>query len=307
MAAAPFHAADDPHPQRDARGVAYAFLAYTCWGFIPIYFKAIRTLPPFEVLCHRVVWALLLLLALTWPSADRRRELRAAWQNPRTRRLLALSTVLIAANWLVYIFAVVSGHVLEGSLGYYITPLLSVVLGVAVLKEHLARPVLVAVLIAAGGVLFLTIAAGRPPWIALALAFSFGLYGLVRKVAPVGAVVGLTIETGILFPLAVAYLVWAAHAHRGAFLSVDRRTDVLLVLAGPVTAVPLLFFAGAARRLRLSTLGFLQYFSPTLQFILALTLFGEPFTFARGVAFACIWVALGLFAAHTVRVSAARR
>jgi chloramphenicol-sensitive protein RarD len=287
------------------RGVVYGLLAYTSWGFIPIYFKAVRAVPPLELLAHRVVWALVFLLALSW-SAERRAELRAALGVARTRRLLALSTVLIAVNWLVYIFAVTTGRVLEGSLGYFINPLVNVVLGVAVLKERLERPVLVSVLIAAAGVIFLTIWAGQPPWIALTLALSFGSYGLVRKVVPVGAIAGLTLETALLFPLGAAYLVGLAFTGRGAFLSGRGATDVLLVLAGPITAVPLLWFAGAARRLRLSTLGFLQYLSPTLQFVLALALYGEPFSVARGVAFACIWVALALFAAHTVRRSRTR-
>jgi chloramphenicol-sensitive protein RarD len=215
--------------------------------------------------------------------------------------LLAATTVLIAVNWLIYIWAIVSNRVLEGSLGYFINPLVNVLLGVIVLKERLERPVLVAVLVAALGVAWLTVQVGQPPWVSLTLAVTFGLYGLLRKLVAVGAVTGLLVETLLLAPLAVAYLAWAGLQGRLAFASGRAGLDLLLVLAGPVTALPLLLFTGAARRLPLSTLGFLQYLSPTLQFLLAVFLYGEPFTRARGVAFACIWAALLIFALHTLQ------
>lgn len=286
-------------PRGHRLGLLYGLAAYASWGFIPIYFKALRAAGPLEVLCHRVVWAQLLLLALCWRTGQLG-ELRRAFRPGRMLALLAASTILIAINWLVYIYAVVSGRILEGSLGYYINPLVNVLLGVVVLKERLERPVLVAVLIAGSGVLWLAVNSGQPPWIPLTLAFSFGLYGLLRKLAHVGALTGLAVETALLLPLAIGYLLFAGHTGQAAFLSGDRTLDVLLVLAGPVTAIPLLWFTGAARRLPLSTLGFLQYLSPTLQFLLAVALYGEPFTPAR-VAFACIWIALGVFAIHTLR------
>jgi chloramphenicol-sensitive protein RarD len=214
---------------------------------------------------------------------------------------MAASTVLIAVNWLVYIYAVVQGRMLEGSLGYYINPLVNVLLGVVVLGERLERPVQVAVAIAFTGVLWLTVRVGAPPWIALALAASFGLYGLMRKLAPVGALAGLIVETTLLLPLAGGYLAWAVASGRAAFLAGQPTLDLLLLLAGPVTAFPLLCFAAAARRLSLSTLGFVQYLSPTLQFLLAVFLYAEPFDRARAVAFAFIWTALAVFAVHSVR------
>jgi chloramphenicol-sensitive protein RarD len=232
-------------------------------------------------------------------------ELRQALRAGRTLALLVATTVLIAVNWLVYIYAVVNGRILEGSLGYFINPLVNVLLGVIVLKERLERPVLAAVLIAAAGVLWLALESGRPPWVSLTLAVTFGLYGLLRKLSHVGALTGLTVETVLLLPPALAYLAWSGAAGGVVFLSGSRLIDVLLVFAGPVTAVPLLWFTGAARRLPLSTLGFLQYLSPTLQFLLAVVLYQEPFSAARGVAFGCIWTALAVFAVHSVRRAAA--
>jgi chloramphenicol-sensitive protein RarD len=215
--------------------------------------------------------------------------------------VLAVSTAAIAVNWLVYIWAVVHGRMLEASLGYYVNPLVNVLLGVAVLGERLERPVRVAVAIAAAGVLWLAVRAGQPPWIALALATSFGLYGLMRKLAPVGALTGLAIETALLLPLSGGYLVWAIASGRAAFLAGGPAVSLLLLLAGPVTAVPLLCFGGAARRLPLSTMGFLQYLSPTLQFLLAVLVYGEPFDATRTVAFGFIWTALLVFAVHSAR------
>jgi chloramphenicol-sensitive protein RarD len=229
-------------------------------------------------------WVLAFLLVLSW----RRRQLGALRSTRRSRRTLAVlaaSTTLIAVNWLVYIWAVVNGRLLEGSLGYYINPLVNVLLGVVILGERLARPVQIAVGIAATGILWLALHLGEFPWIPLVLATSFGLHGLMRKLAPVGALAGLTIETALLLPLTGGYLVWAIAGGRAVFLAGDRSLDVRLLLAGPVTAVPLLCFAAAARRLPLSTLGFLQYLSPTLQFLLAVFAYGEAFDRTHAVAF----------------------
>lgn len=281
-------------------GLAYGLAAYGSWGVLPLYFKAVAAAPALELLAHRVVWAQLLLLALCIREGLLG-ELRAALRPGPTLLRLAASTALIAVNWLLYIWAVTGGHVLEASLGYYINPLFSILLGVAVLRERLPRAVLVAALVAACGVGWLTWSLGQPPWLALSLAVSFGLYGLLRKLVPVGALVGLTVETGLLLPFAFGYFAWAAHTGRMVFRSQGIGLDVLLFLAGLVTAVPLLFFTGAARRLPLTTIGFLQYLSPTIQFVMAITLFGEPFSQARGVAFACIWVALAIVALHSAR------
>jgi chloramphenicol-sensitive protein RarD len=281
-------------------GLAYGLAAYGSWGVLPLYFKAVAAAPALELLAHRVVWAQLLLLALC-VRQGLLPELRAALRPGPTLLRLAASTALIAVNWLLYIWAVTGGHVLEASLGYYINPLFSILLGVAVLRERLARPVLLATLVAGAGVSYLTYQLGHPPWLSLSLAISFGLYGLLRKLVPIGALVGLTVETGLLLPFAFAYFAWAARAGRMVFGTHGPGLDVLLFLAGLVTAVPLLFFTGAARRLPLTTIGFLQYLSPTIQFLMAVTLFKEPFSHARGVAFACIWVALAIVAVHGAR------
>jgi len=294
----------DPGRERRA-GLAYGLAAYGAWGVFPIYLKAVRTVPILEVLCHRVVWALAILLVLTGV----RGELRAVADALRHRRALLVlsgSTVFIALNWLVYIYSVTHDRILESSLGYYINPLISVLLGVVLLRERLEPLMKAAALLAAAGVVWLAIGLGQLPWISLVLAFSFGLYGLLRKIAPVGALTGLTVETLLLAPLAAGYLVWAEARGRATFLSGRWGIDVLLLLAGPVTAIPLLCFAAAARRLPLSTIGFMQYISPTLQFLLAVTVYGEPFDHARAGAFACIWVAVALFAYDSVRRRAPR-
>jgi len=272
---------------------------------MPVYIKAVRAAPVVEVLCHRVTWALVFLLVVSW----RQRQIRSLFpvlRSARTLAILAASTVCIALNWLVYIWAVVNGRVLEASLGYYINPLVNVLLGVAILGERLERPVRIAVGIAAAGVLWLAVDLGRFPWIPLTLAASFGSYGLLRKIVPAGPLAGLTIETALLFPLTGGYLAWAIASGRAAFLAGHRALDLGLLLGGPVTAVPLLLFAAAARRLPLSTMGFLQYLSPTIQFLLAVFAYGEPFDRAHAVAFALIWTAVALFAVHTSRPATPR-
>jgi chloramphenicol-sensitive protein RarD len=288
-----------------ARGYAYALGAYTIWGLIPVYFKLVAAAPPLELLSHRVLWAFLMLVPIGW-RRDGLAELGRALRARETRLGLCVSTVLIALNWLIYIWAVFGGRIVEASLGYFLTPLVSVLLGVAVLEERVERPVVFALAIAACGVLWLTLLAGRAPWIAVGLALSFGSYGLVRKlVRNVGAIAGLTVETALLAPLCLGYLLWAREHGTLAFLSGSRRLDVLLVLAGPITAIPLLMFAGAVSRLPLSNLGFLQYVSPSMQFLLAVLVYGEPFSARQAGAFGLIWLALVVFAVHTLRRGAA--
>jgi chloramphenicol-sensitive protein RarD len=288
----------DEHAWR--RGLLYGVAAYGSWGFMPVYIKAVRAVPILEVLSHRVFWAFLLLLALCWRQGELA-TIRLALKTPRTLALLAGSTTAIAVNWLAYIWAVAHDHVLESSLGYFINPLVNVLFGVAILGERLDRPVRIAVAVAGVGVLWMVLRAGHVPWIAFTLATSFGFYGLLRKLAPVGGLAGLTIETGLLSPLAAGFIAWAVANQRSGFLAGDARTDLLLLLAGPITAVPLLFFAGAARRLPLSTLGLLQYLSPSLQFLLAVFAYREPLDSARLVAFGFIWTALVIFGVYTAR------
>jgi chloramphenicol-sensitive protein RarD len=295
----------DNSRSRHRTGLLAGIVAYGSWGFVPLYFKAVAAAPPWELISHRVAWSVLLLLALV-ARKGQLPELRQALRPGRTLAMLALASVLIAVNWLVYIWAILAGRVMEGSLGYFINPLVNVGLGLIVFRERLERPVGIAVAVASLGVVWLTVGLGHLPWISLGLALSFGAYGLVRKLVPVGAVLGLCVETLLLLPLALGYLAWAGANGRLAFRSGNLRLDVLLVLAGPITAVPLIFFAAAARRLPLSTLGFLQYVSPTLQFLLAVFAFGEPLDATRAGAFAFIWAGLAIFTAFTLRKSWAR-
>lgn len=275
---------------KDSRaGALYAVAAYGLWGVVPIYWKWLNDVPALELLAHRVVWSSVFVTLLV--VAMRKLAATRAALTPRTLAYLGASTLLIGANWGLFIWAVQTKRILQASLGYYVNPLVNVVLGVVVLGERLRRPQVIAVALAALGVLVMAIQKGSLPWISLVLAGTFAAYGLLRKTAPVDALVGLLIETALLVPFALAF-VWL----RGTV--VGRATSghlLLLACAGPVTALPLLFFTAAARRLPLSTLGFYQYLSPTLQFLLAVTVYGERLTAADVVAFAAIWVALFVF------------
>ena len=280
-------------------GLMLGFSAYLLWGFLPLYFKAIDRVGAIEIVSHRIVWSLFFLglLATIWSKWS---GIRAALTTPRVLMTLALTAVLIGLNWLIYIYAVVSGHVLEGSLGYYLNPLVNVLLGVVLLKERLSRFQKIAVALAAVGVAILAAGAGSALWISLTLAGSFALYGYLRKVAPVDSLEGLSIETLVLFPLALGWILWVQQTGEASFLR-DRSTDLLLVLGGVVTAIPLLLFTAAARRLPYSTLGFLQYVAPSLQFLLAVLVFGEPLTTAHMICFALIWAALAIFIVEGLR------
>ncbi len=286
------------------RGVLYGVLAYGWWGFIALYFRAVQSVTPLEVLSHRIIWSALLLLLLL-ASRGRLGELAAAVRRRRTLLTLSATTVLIAVNWYVFIVAVTTGHVLQASLGYYINPLVNVLLGFLFLGERLRAAQRWSVLLAGVGVAWLGASFGEVPVVALVLATSFGLYGLLRKTVRADALTGLAFETLLLLPVAALFLVRAHAAERLAFLNREARLDLLLVAAGPITALPLLWFANAARRLRLATVGFLQYLSPSLQFLLAVTAFGERFTPAHRVAFGCIWTALAIYTADAVRAARA--
>ena len=268
------------------------------WGLAPVYFKALRAVPPVEILSHRVVWSLLLLAALVTGSRAWG-QVVASVSSPRRLAVFGATTALISANWLLYIWAVNTGHLLEASLGYFVNPLVNVLLGVAFLGESLNGRQKAAVAIAAAGVLWLVASYGRFPWISLALALTFGLYGLARKKAGIGALTGLLVETALLAPLALAYLWSRASAGTGAFGSAPG-TTALLASAGVVTAIPLVWFAVGVQRLRLSTMGFLQYLSPTCQFALAVWLYREPFSAAHAVTFGFIWASLALYSLDAV-------
>jgi chloramphenicol-sensitive protein RarD len=278
-----------------ARGaLAQALGAYFIWGFLPIYFNLLKAVPPLEVVAHRIVWSVLLLLVMLYF----RGRLAALWEALTTRAMLLpmiATALLIAANWLIYIWAVTNGHVAAASLGYFLNPLLNVLLGYLFLKERLTRVQWIAVALAGAGVAILATGALDALWIALSLALSFGVYGLIRKIAPVGPMVGLASETIILLPLAlVALAVWTAEGS-GHFGTLGTQTDMLLLLAGVVTAVPLLLFASAARRMPYATIGLIQYIGPTIQFLLAIFLYREPLTMTHLVTFPLIWSGLILY------------
>jgi chloramphenicol-sensitive protein RarD len=263
---------------------------------MPIYWKALRTVPPLEILCHRIAWSAVFTVGLIF-ARRRGSDLLQAFADRRLLRQMAASAALIGGNWLIFIYAVTSGHVLQSSLGYFINPLLSAGLGYAVLKERLGKRQRLALGLAAAGVAVAAVAAtlGEPPWIALALASTFALYGLIRKTTRADALLGLCVETLLLAPAAALYLAWLAATDSGALFHVSQQMDLLLLGAGVVTALPLIWFAHAARRLDLSMLGILQYLSPTCQFLLAVALYDEPLSRPLLVSFALIWAALALF------------
>ena len=275
-------------------GLPLAIAAYICWGFLPLYIALLRHVPAFELVGWRVIFTLPLCLAIIvlrrqWP------DLKAALTNPRVVRMLAIGALLLGANWVIYVAAVNAGHIYAASLGYYINPLVNVLLGTVFLGERLSRLQWGAVALATGGVTILLFGATDTLGISLALGITFGLYGLVRKITPAGSVPGLTIESGVLLPLAVATTVWFAAGPAPSSFGHDWHTSLLLIGAGVVTAVPLLLFAVAARRMDYSTLGFTQFLAPTIMFVLGLTVFGEELRPAQLACFALIWSAIALF------------
>jgi len=278
------------------RGVWQGLLAYTIWGLFPIYWKLFHGIPALEVLAHRMLWSFVVLaviLAVVGPA--RLRALRE--QPPRVVALYAVAALLIGVNWFLYIWGVNAGFVVETSLGYFVTPLVNVVLGVAVFRERLSPLQWLAVALGAAGVLYLTTVYGVVPWIALGLAVSFGSYGLAKKKAPLPALDGLMLETAVLVLPAAAYLGMLQASGRGSFLRVAVHTELFLVAGGLITVVPLVLFASAVRRVPLSIMGLLQYVSPTIQLVLGVLLFKEPFTRVQLTGFGFVWAGLVLFAA----------
>jgi chloramphenicol-sensitive protein RarD len=284
-----------PPPPRDdrVRGVAAAVAAYAVWGFFPLYFKALGGLPALEVLAHRIVWSALF-LALLVAATGRVGEVVRVLRSPARLGVLAATTGLIAVNWGLFVWAVNGGRIVEASLGYFVNPLVNVLLGALFLGETLSRLSRWAVGVAAAGVLVLAVHVGTLPWLPILLAVSFGLYGLLRKWAEVDAVTGLLVETLLLAPLAVAWLALLESRGTGA-LGTGLRITLLLAAAGPVTALPLVWFGLAVRRLRLSTVGFVQYMTPSMQLLLAVWLYGEPFTRFHALAFGLIWCSLAIY------------
>ena len=283
-------------------GLVYAACAFTWWGLFPIYIRLVTSVPAAEILAHRVVWCLLFVgAALSWRGQWA--WLRPVARQPRVLFAFMASALLIGGNWLAYIWAVSNGHVLDASLGYFITPLVNVLLGTTLLHERLRPPQWVALSLAAFGVVWLAWQAGHPPWIALTLAVTFGAYGLLRKVAVLGALEGLTLETMLLAPIALAVIGLAASRGTGSFPAADLPTNLWIIALGPVTAVPLLLFAAAARRLSMTTLGLMQYIGPTIQFAVGVWLFHEPFSTARLIGFGFIWLALLVYTAGGLRLA----
>jgi chloramphenicol-sensitive protein RarD len=277
--------------QNAAAGLGYGILAYLIWGVFPVYFKALAAVPALQVVSHRIVWSVLFLwIIIGWRGTWQ--DLQDAFRNRRALMLLTASALLIATNWLVFIIAVGHAQVIQSSLGYFMTPFISVLLGVVFLQERLRRIQLLSLILAAIGVLLLTGQYGRFPWVALILALTFGSYGLLRKIVAVDSLTGLTVETLLLGPAALGYLIFVSWQGNSAFAAHGPLTGSLLVLAGVATAVPLLLFASAARRLRLATIGFLQYTTPTMHFLLAVLLYKEPFTRAHLTSFLFIWSGL---------------
>jgi chloramphenicol-sensitive protein RarD len=283
-------------PQLSPRGLAAGATAFTIWGLFPLYLYPLRTVPAPQIIAHRIAWSCLFILVWMLARGELGR-LTGIFTRPGLLARLALSASLITCNWLVYVWGVTHGHVVDSSLGYYINPLVNVVLAVLVLHERLNGRQWLAVALAAVAVAYLTWLAGHPPWIACTLAISFSLYGLVRKVISVDALPGLAVETLLLVPFALAYLVGCAYAGGGAFGHSSARINLLLIGSGLVTAVPLCLFAYGARALPYSTLGLLQYIGPTLQLLCGVLLLHEAFTPARAVGFALIWAALAIYAA----------
>ena len=289
-----------PESSRTLIGLACAVPAYLIWGLNPIYFKALKSVPAFEILMHRILWSFVLLMPVILVQG-RFQEFTEALRRKDSLIPLSASTLLVGFNWFLYIWAVNSDQVLQTSLGYYINPLVSVLLGMVFLGERLRRPQWVAVVLAAVGVANLVVFFGRVPWISLGLAFSFGFYGLIRKTAPVGSLVGLAVETMLLAAPALACLLYLDSLGRGTFLRIGVRTDLLLMAAAVVTALPLVLFTRGARRLRLATMGFLQYIAPTCTFLLAVFLWQEPLSLFQLITFVLIWVALAIYSADSVR------
>jgi chloramphenicol-sensitive protein RarD len=275
------------------QGTLYAVAAYALWGLFPVYFKLLRHVPAPQILCHRILWSFVFLMAVVlvrgeWSS------FRAALK-PAVMPVYMAAAVVVSANWLTYVWAVNAGFVVQTSLGYFINPLLSVLAAVIILGERLRPWQWVPVGLAALGILYLTYSHGSPPWIALFLALTWAVYGLLKKIAPLGTLHGLTLETGLLTLPALIYLTVAGLGGRGAFLQGNPASDMLLAGTGLVTATPLFLFALAVRRIRLTIVGILQYVSPTLQFLLGVLVFREPFTTAQFIGFSIVWLALIIF------------
>jgi chloramphenicol-sensitive protein RarD len=280
--------------RRSLAGVLYAAGAFLIWGFSPVYWKALLSVPALEIIAHRTVWAFLFLAVLTI-AQKRWVEVLRVLKTPRIMGVLFVTAILVCINWLVYVWAVNAGYLLQASLGYFINPLVNVLLGMIFLRERLSRNQTVAVVIAGLAVIYRTVAIGQFPWVAMTLGLGFGFYGLIRKIAPVTSLVGLTVETLWLVPCSAGYLIYLDLQGQGALLRTTVAMDALLIGTGVVTAVPLLFFNLGARRINLSSVGLMQFIAPTCMFLLAVVAYGEPFSVDQLGTFALIWAALAIY------------
>ena len=280
-------------------GIFYALACYIAWGVFPLYWKLLARIPAQQILAHRIVWSVVFLIAMM--AVTRNRNFLIYLKRPRTLALLFITGLLVGGNWFVYIYAVNHNHIVEASLGYYINPLVNVLLGVLFLKERLGKMQVIAVVFAIAGVTWLAIHNGRVPWISLFLAVSFGLYGLFRKKANLESLPGLLIETMLLSPMALYYRWFMNQQGSGVFLHSSLLTNVLLILGGPVTAIPLFWFGKAATRIPLSTIGFIQYIAPTMQLIIGLLVYREPFSPVYLASFALVWIGLVIYSVSLVR------
>ena len=276
------------------KGILYGIGAYLLWGIFPIYWKWLHTVPAIQVISHRIIWSFVLLALILFVTRQWK-AFRSAAFSRRVVLIYLASAILLSINWLTYVWAVNAGFVIETSLGYFINPLISVLLGVIFLREKLRAWQWVPIGLAAVGVIYVAVSYGQFPWIALTLAFSFGIYGLVKKVAPLGSLYGLTLETGLLFLPAVGFLVYMQTIGQGIFLQGGFIKDMLMIGAGVVTTIPLLMFASAAQLIPLSTVGVLQYITPTMMFLLGVLVYHEPFNRSHLIGFCIVWLALILF------------
>jgi chloramphenicol-sensitive protein RarD len=282
-------------------GTLSALSAYILWGVLPLYWKLLDTVPALELLAHRVLWAALLITVVV--MLTQRRDLRRALSDRRAVLASLFAGILVGGNWLLYVWAVTSGRIVEASLGYYINPLVNVLLGIIVLRERLTVVQLLALLLAAAGVTVVTVAHGAVPWVSLGLAFSFGVYGLVKKISRLNATVSLMVEMIIVTPVALVIIITRYLSGDGAFLTGKPLVSLLLAGSGVVTVAPLLLFGAGVRRIPLSRVGFLQYVGPTLMLGIGTIIYHEPFTTVHAVSFSCIWAALALYTITLVRRS----
>ncbi|MFC3166566.1 EamA family transporter RarD [Paracoccus fontiphilus] len=287
-------------------GLILAIATYVMWGFLPLFMKQLAHVPPSEVIAHRVLWSLpIALVVLLWQR--RSAEVMAALRQPRLLGMAMITAALISVNWMIYVWAVGNDHALDAALGYYINPLFSILMGATLLRERLNRAQVAAIALASLAVVVLTVQLGRLPLVAIGLMLTWGFYAYCKKSLPLGPTQGFTLEVLLLAPLALAYVVWLAACGQSHFATGSLTDTLLLIGCGPVTAVPLICYATAAKQLRLSTIGILQYIAPTMIFLTAVLIFGEPFGAAQMIAFPMIWAALVIYTLSMLRGAGARR